>query len=280
MILGNFGRAAFSASRRFAAPLVRNASTGRGLGAISNAAQFYAVRSVVQPLVQLPKRWQSTPSSSDGGDAPPPPSSVEGAPKYDQALLQELGVEHVPANRIHAILQESGVTLEQLKMAVDAGLHEPPQGEKMDIAGWKERADAAREGDKFNPEMITDLNPRRRFFPGQTYSPEELSPNVPVDYSKTRAENKAKGCPLGGKRGPKIDWTNVQLLSRFITEGGKIIPKRKTNVCSKKQRELARCIKRARQMNLMPYLSKLPDFQKKEAPPIFYKRERRKDFFS
>ncbi|EKX52025.1 hypothetical protein GUITHDRAFT_65349, partial [Guillardia theta CCMP2712] len=52
------------------------------------------------------------------------------------------------------------------------------------------------------------------------------------------------------------------LLYRFLTDGGKIMPRRKTFVCAKKQRELARCVKRARQMNLIPYMGKLPQFRR------------------
>jgi len=184
----------------------------------------------------------------------------------------ELGLEHMKPAQLHKVLQEDGLTLDQLKIAVDAGMHMPPEGDRSDMQKWRQRSDRM-EG-PWSPESINDLNPRRKLFPGMTYSPEDLSPNTPVDYSKMREDNKLKGCPLGGRKGPKIDWTNVQLLSRFISEGGKILPKRKTNVCSKKQRELARSVKRARQMNLLPYLSKLPEFQRREPPPIFFKRER------
>ena len=58
----------------------------------------------------------------------------------------------------------------------------------------------------------------------------------------------------------------MALLSRFVSEGGQITPRRKTMVCAKKQRELKRNIKRARTMNLIPYKSKLPQFQKTENP--------------
>lgn len=52
-----------------------------------------------------------------------------------------------------------------------------------------------------------------------------------------------------------IDYKNVKLLQRYITEQGKIIPKRITGTRSKYQRELAVAIKRARHMALMPYVS-------------------------
>ncbi|UCH66028.1 MAG: 30S ribosomal protein S18 [Ignavibacterium sp.] len=52
-----------------------------------------------------------------------------------------------------------------------------------------------------------------------------------------------------------IDYKDVKLLQRYITEQGKIIPKRITGTSSKYQRELAVAIKRARHMALMPYVS-------------------------
>ena len=52
-----------------------------------------------------------------------------------------------------------------------------------------------------------------------------------------------------------IDYKDVKLLQKFITEQGKIIPKRITGTSSKYQRELASAIKRARHMALLPYVS-------------------------
>jgi len=52
-----------------------------------------------------------------------------------------------------------------------------------------------------------------------------------------------------------IDYKDVKMLQRYVTEQGKIIPKRITGTKSKYQRELAIAIKRARHMALMPYVS-------------------------
>ena len=57
---------------------------------------------------------------------------------------------------------------------------------------------------------------------------------------------KRKSCPLSGENAIKIDYKDVKLLSRYVSEKGKIIPSRITSVSAKKQRELARAIKRAR----------------------------------
>ncbi len=62
-----------------------------------------------------------------------------------------------------------------------------------------------------------------------------------------------KTCPFSGSNAPKIDYKDVKLLSRYISERGKIVPSRITAVSAKKQRELAKAIKRARFLALLPY---------------------------
>lgn len=63
-----------------------------------------------------------------------------------------------------------------------------------------------------------------------------------------------KTCPFSGDAAPKIDYKDVRTLSRYISERGKIVPSRITAVSSKKQRELARAIKRSRFLGLLPYV--------------------------
>ena len=63
-----------------------------------------------------------------------------------------------------------------------------------------------------------------------------------------------KSCPFSGADAPKIDYKDVKLLQRFISERGKIVPSRITAVSAKKQRALARAIKRARNLALIPYI--------------------------
>ena len=60
-----------------------------------------------------------------------------------------------------------------------------------------------------------------------------------------------KTCPLSVKGAPKVDYKNVKLLKRYVSENGKILPSRITNVSQKKQRELALSIKRARSLALI-----------------------------
>jgi small subunit ribosomal protein S18 len=65
-----------------------------------------------------------------------------------------------------------------------------------------------------------------------------------------------KSCPFSGQNAPKIDYKDVKLLQRFVSERGKIVPSRITAVSAKKQRELAQAIKRARFLGLLPYVLK------------------------
>ena len=60
-----------------------------------------------------------------------------------------------------------------------------------------------------------------------------------------------KTCPLSGKDAPEIDYKNVKLLKKYITENGKILPSRITSVSQKKQRQLTLSIKRARFLALI-----------------------------
>ena len=60
-----------------------------------------------------------------------------------------------------------------------------------------------------------------------------------------------KACPLSSKGSPTVDYKNVKLLKRYISENGKILPSRITNISQKKQRELSLSIKRARNLALV-----------------------------
>ena len=63
-------------------------------------------------------------------------------------------------------------------------------------------------------------------------------------------------CAFCADKVDKIDYKDIRLLQRFVSERGKIVPSRITAVCAKKQRELARAIKRSRFLGLLPYVLK------------------------
>ena len=63
-----------------------------------------------------------------------------------------------------------------------------------------------------------------------------------------------KVCPFSGANAPPLDYKDVKLLQRYISEKGKIVPARITAVSAKKQRLLGQAIKRARHLALLPYI--------------------------
>ena len=60
-----------------------------------------------------------------------------------------------------------------------------------------------------------------------------------------------KSCPLSVRGAPTVDYKNIRLLRKYVSENGKILPSRITNISQKKQRELSLSIKRARNLALI-----------------------------
>lgn len=67
------------------------------------------------------------------------------------------------------------------------------------------------------------------------------------------AGRRRKTCPFAVDNGPVIDYKDVDLLKRYVTDRGKLMPSRITGVSAKYQRQLTNAIKRARQLALLPY---------------------------
>lgn len=65
-----------------------------------------------------------------------------------------------------------------------------------------------------------------------------------------------KSCPFSEKGAPKIDYKDIRVLQKYLTERGRIIPRRVSFVSSEHQRQLAVAIKRARHLALLPYVVK------------------------
>ncbi len=70
---------------------------------------------------------------------------------------------------------------------------------------------------------------------------------------KSGKRSRRKSCPFLADKSLVIDYKNVQLLKRFLSPRGKILPSRITGVSAKYQRKLARAIKQARHIALLPY---------------------------
>lgn len=71
---------------------------------------------------------------------------------------------------------------------------------------------------------------------------------------KRQFKRRRKVCYFTQNKVEKIDFTDVELLKKFISERGKILPRRMTGTCAKWQRQLAIAIKRARHMALLPFI--------------------------
>ncbi len=80
--------------------------------------------------------------------------------------------------------------------------------------------------------------------------------NSREENSNSPFENRTKFCPFSQPNSPIIDYKDTKLLSRYISEKGKIVPSRITGVSRKKQKELSRAIKRARFLSLLSYTNK------------------------
>ena len=67
-------------------------------------------------------------------------------------------------------------------------------------------------------------------------------------------QKRRKSCPFAAPNTPEIDYKDLKVLTRYVSERGKIIPSRISAVSAKRQRELSKAIKRARFLALMPYV--------------------------
>ena len=104
-------------------------------------------------------------------------------------------------------------------------------------------------------ENISDSRQSNQRFGNSRGGPGGSGNNIPnVAFPRRPFFRRRKSCPFSGPNAPKIDYKDVKILQRFVSERGKIVPSRITAVSAKRQRELARAIKRARQLALLPYV--------------------------
>ena len=83
---------------------------------------------------------------------------------------------------------------------------------------------------------------------------DETTPDAAAGGARRPFFRRRKVCPFSGSAAPKIDYKDVKLLQRYVSERGKIVPSRITAVSAIKQRELATAIKRARFLGLLPFV--------------------------
>jgi small subunit ribosomal protein S18 len=82
-------------------------------------------------------------------------------------------------------------------------------------------------------------------------SEETIGGNEQPSYR--RYVSRPKFCQFCADKNTAIDYKQSDFLRRFVTEDGKIRPRRQTGTCAKHQRELATAIKRARHLALLPF---------------------------
>lgn len=70
---------------------------------------------------------------------------------------------------------------------------------------------------------------------------------------KRRGPPRRKVCPFCADKNARIDYKNPAMIKRFVTERGKIVPRRISGMCAKHQRAVALAIRRARHIALIPY---------------------------
>ena len=73
------------------------------------------------------------------------------------------------------------------------------------------------------------------------------------DYNPKFRKMRKKVCTLCSDKNFELDYKNADQLKKFINEKGKILPRRATGACAKHQREITTCVKRARQIAILPY---------------------------
>ena len=80
--------------------------------------------------------------------------------------------------------------------------------------------------------------------------------NTREEKNNSPFESRKRFCPFSQLNSPVIDYKDIKLLTRYITEKGKIMPSRITGVSKKKQKQLSNAIKRARFLSLISYTNK------------------------
>lgn len=117
------------------------------------------------------------------------------------------------------------------------------------------------------PSEAPRVHPLRLFYPGQTYKPDELEADVGGASYVHKPANKTRSQMTRSRSAnvalfEQADFRAGRLLSAFVSEAGKLLPRRNSKVDAKVQRKLTRAVKTARMMALLPYTSRLPSLAK------------------
>jgi small subunit ribosomal protein S18 len=121
----------------------------------------------------------------------------------------------------------------------------------------EERKEIAETGEEIKPEESKGRSERGRSETGRyTSSTRDSSRDSSEGPRQRRSYFRKKVCKLCLRKAKSVDYKDVDLLRKFVTDRGKILPRRITGTCSKHQRILSRAIKRARMVALLPFVSK------------------------
>lgn len=95
------------------------------------------------------------------------------------------------------------------------------------------------------------FKPKRKNKKGSKYSKSRSSSQSNMNLLQKPGMKFFKQCPFSEKGAPIIDYKNVRVIRKYLSESGRILPSRITSVSQKKQRELSKAIKRARILALL-----------------------------
>ncbi len=96
----------------------------------------------------------------------------------------------------------------------------------------------------------------KKRFGGGDYAKKDTGKYTPKLLGKAYFQRR-RGCPFSGPKAAKIDYKDVRMLGKYLSDFGKILPRHLTGVCAAKQRELATAIARARMLALLPFVVKV-----------------------
>ena len=77
--------------------------------------------------------------------------------------------------------------------------------------------------------------------------------NIDEDYNPKFRKIRKKVCPLCSNKDLVLDFKSAEQLKKFVSDKGKILPRRATGACAKHQRDITLAVKRARQIAILPY---------------------------
>ncbi|GAB4823408.1 hypothetical protein N2152v2_010454 [Parachlorella kessleri] len=202
--------------------------------------------------------------------APAQPVAAAGRPESVEEELRELlGPQ---SRRSYRSVQDQiyDIVVPKVEQQVEPGPDAPLDYKKLAQAKEAPRLfpGGANKAEEVSPDRI---HPYRLFFPGQLYAPQDLDP-----YSAKSVDFDA--LTPASKRGPShfisraeveahADFRNAQFLTSFVSEAGKLVPRRRTRLQQKLHRHLCRQIKVARSMAILPIDSRLPQFQPRRRAP-------------